>query len=88
VLIIDPHYEENHPYMTDEKIYYLVKKYLPYNEPKSSKKVGLWEFPIWEPLVYENKIHCLVGCFHEVKIDFSGIVHCYRIKKSKYGKKN
>lgn len=41
VLIIDPHYEENHPYMTDDKIYHLVKKYLPYNEPKSAKKKGL-----------------------------------------------
>jgi len=40
-LIIDPHFEKRHPYMNDEKIYYLVKKYLPYNEPKSAKKEGL-----------------------------------------------
>jgi len=38
VLIIDPHFEKRHPYMNDEKIYYLVKKYLPYNEPKSAKR--------------------------------------------------
>ena len=76
--------------MNDEKIYYLLKKYLPYNEPKSAKKEGLWEYLVWEPLVYENekKIHRLIACFHEIKTDFLGIVHCFRIKKSKYEKKN
>lgn len=43
-LIIDPHFEEKHAYMSDEKIYYLVKKYLTNNEPNSSKKVGRWEY--------------------------------------------
>lgn len=88
VLIIDPHFEKRHSYMTDEKIYYLVKKYLPYNEPKSAKKEGLWECLVWEPLVYENKVHRLIACFHEKEVDFLGIVHCYRIKKSKYEKEN
>ena len=41
ILIIDPHFEKSHPYMNDKIIYYLVKKYLPYNEPKSVKKDGL-----------------------------------------------
>ncbi|RIA81614.1 hypothetical protein C1645_836708 [Glomus cerebriforme] len=45
VLIIDPHFEKKHPYMNDEKIYYL-------------------------PLEYKDKIHRLIGCFHEIKTDF------------------
>ena len=78
-LVIDPHFEKNHPYMSDEKIWEMVKflnnkKFIP---TKYKEKWEIFETDI----LYSSKNYRLVWCL-EVGKSYLGIIHCYR--KSKY----
>ena len=81
-IIIDPHYEINHSYMTDELIYKLVQnldnqRFI----PKDRKKP--WYY-FEADIEHKEKNYYLVWCLEDYQ-DYLGVINCYR--KKKYDKK-
>lgn len=81
-IIIDPHYKENHPYMSDELICELVKE-LDQRRFAPKDRKSPWTY-FETDITSENKNYRLVFCLEDNK-NYLGVIHCYR--KSKYGKK-
>ena len=81
-VIIDPHYEVNHSYMTDELIYELVKNLN--NQrfiPKDRKKP--WYY-FEADVEHDGKNYRLVWCLEDNQ-GYLGVINCY--KKKRHDKK-
>lgn len=85
MIIISSHYEENHPYMTDEKILKITKQldkrddFIPNFQGKLPNGVE-WQSFFWEPFIHENKAYRLVW-YWEIEKPYLWILHCFRRKK-------
>lgn len=77
-VVIDPHYESKHSYMSDERIFEIVKflnnkKFIPTNRKK--------QYLYFETDIdYDNRNHRLIWCLEDGK-NYLGIIHCYYKKK-------
>ena len=76
---IDPHYEEKHPYMNDEKIYEIVqvlnnRSFIPQD------RQGSWEYFVSEPVLYRGRNYRLVWCLED-NSSFIGVRNCFYRKK-------
>jgi len=75
-VLIDPHYEEKHPDISDELILKLVDR-LDGGEFQASDRKKDWEFYILDRMPYEGKLYRLVWCTQEEAI-FIGVINCFR----------
>jgi hypothetical protein len=80
LIIVSSHYEENHPYMTDEKILKIAKQLDKRSDfiPKLQGKLPdgtEWQSFFWEPFCYRKKAYRLVW-YWEVGIPRLWILHC------------
>jgi len=77
-LAIDPHFEKKHPYMSDEKVFEIVKylnnkSFIPTNRKK--------QYVYFETdISYNDKNHRLVWCLEDDK-NYLGVIHCYYKRK-------
>ncbi|MBI1860035.1 MAG: hypothetical protein HYR96_03835 [Deltaproteobacteria bacterium] len=75
-VIIDSHYEQNHPDMNDPLILELVKK-LNGNEYKPGEVDEEWEFYAVDRLDHDGKQYRLVWCMKEHSL-FIGVINAFR----------
>lgn len=75
-IVIDPHYEINHPDITDDLILELVK-YLDHREFVSSEIQGEWEFYMLDKIEHKKKKYRVVWCMRE-NCMFIGIINAFR----------
>ena len=89
LIIISSHYEENHPYMTDEKILKIVQQldkktgFIPKLKGKLPDGTE-WQSFFKEPFCYDKKAYRLVW-YWELGISRLWVLNCHR--RSKYDKK-
>ena len=74
--VIDPHYEEKHPDISDELILSLIER-LDGGEYQSSDRKHDWEFFMLDRIPYQGKRYRLVWCMRDHEI-FIGIINCFR----------
>ena len=75
-VIIDPHYEENHPEINDSLILALVRK-LDGRELQPEERSDDWEFFMLDRLEHEEKLYRLVWCMRDNCL-FIGVINCFR----------
>ena len=75
-VVIDPHYEEKHPDISDELILELVKK-LDGNEYVPQEREDDWEFFMLDQLEHEGKRYRLVWCMKDQAL-FIGVIKAFR----------
>ncbi len=78
-LIIDPHYQKNHPDMTDQLILELIKL-LDQNESEPESEQGEFKY-FAETVVRQKKCYRVVLTYCEEK--FLGVVSAFRVKEKK-----
>ena len=78
-VVIDQHYQENHPDMNDELILELVKTINNGNFPIEDEKDGFQYFTV-EPVKYQNKPYRLVLLIY-LHDEFLGVVNAFRIRR-------
>lgn len=75
-VVIDPHYEEKHPDISDELILELVKK-LDGNEYVPQEREDEWEFFMLDQLEHDGKRYRLVWCMKDQAL-FIGVINAFR----------
>jgi hypothetical protein len=75
-VVIDPHYKEKHPDISDALILDLVKG-LDGREFQVQERAGKWEFFMLDRIEYGGKLYRLVWCLHD-SFPFLGVVNCFR----------
>lgn len=80
-VIIDQHYQLNHPEMSDELILELVETQNNRNIPIESEIGGFQYFKV-EPVIHKDKPYRLVLllCMND---DFLGVINAFRVNKGK-----
>ena len=84
-IVIDLHFEEKHPYMSDEKIYRIVKflnnkSFIPTNRKN--------QYVYFETDIrYHDKNHRLVWCLEDNQ-DYLEVIDCYRASNYEKNKKD
>ena len=77
-VVIDPHYETNHPYMNDGLICELVQNLDNQRFIPKDKKKPWYYFEA--DVEHEGKNYRLVWCLEDNQ-DYLGVINCYRKKK-------
>jgi hypothetical protein len=75
-VVIDPHYKEKHPDITDTLILELLKE-LDGCEFQVQERDGEWEFFVLDRIPYEGKTYRLVWCLRDHCL-FLGVINCFR----------
>lgn len=75
-VIIDPHYESNHPDINDELILELVKKLDGRTFPPVDRQDD-WEFFMVDRMKYNKRFYRLVWCMQDRSL-FIGIINAFR----------
>jgi hypothetical protein len=75
-VVIDPHYKDKHPDISDALILDLVKG-LDGKEFQVQERDGEWEFFMLDRIEYEGKLYRLVWCLRD-SCFFLGVVNCFR----------
>lgn len=78
-VVIDPHYREKHPDITDALILDLVKG-LDGREFQVQERDGEWEFFMLDRIEHplgSGKLYRLVWCLHDSCL-FLGVINCFR----------
>lgn len=84
-IVIDPHYETNHPYMNDEKILAIARQldkkdnFIPHRQGTLPNGIE-WKSFFQEPFFHEGQAHRLVWYWEENNPQLL-IIHCFRRKK-------
>lgn len=78
-VIIDPHYEESHPDISDALILELVKK-LDGREFQLEEREDDWEYFMLDRLEHRGKAYRLIWCMKDGHL-FIGVINCFRRKK-------
>ena len=80
-VVIDQHYQLNHPEMSDDLILELVKSINEEIFEIESETNGFQYFRV-EPVMYEDKPYRLILLLY-IHDDFLGVVNAFRVKKGK-----
>jgi len=75
-VVIDPHYKEKHPDISDALIIDLVKG-LDGKEFQVQERDGEWEFFMLDRIEYKGKLYRLIWCLRDSCL-FLGVVNCFR----------
>ena len=78
-VIIDQHYQSNHPEMNDHLILALVKK-LHGSHFSIEEKKDEFEYFTVEPILYKNKPYRLVLLLHAYD-HFLGVINAFRVRR-------
>lgn len=75
-VVVDSHYEENHPDIDDALILILVKE-LDGKEFQPDTRSSEWEFFTLDQIEHQDKRYRLVWCLQDQSL-FLGVINCFR----------